>query len=70
MAQRGGLPSIAHVGHRRLAAHEWRRKAPPHGLGEALAVADAEMPPSFKWPDFKEGVAHFLEKRAPKFANI
>ena len=39
-------------------------------FGEALALADAEMPPSFKWPDFKEGVSHFLEKRAPKFANI
>ena len=39
-------------------------------FGEALAVADAEMPPSFKWPDFKEGVSHFLEKRAPKFADI
>jgi enoyl-CoA hydratase/carnithine racemase len=37
---------------------------------EALVAADAEMPPSFKWPDFKEGVSHFLEKRAPKFANI
>ncbi len=37
---------------------------------EALVAADAEMPPSFKWPDFKEGVAHFLEKRSPKFANI
>jgi enoyl-CoA hydratase/carnithine racemase len=39
-------------------------------FGEALAVADAEMPPSFKWPDFKEGVAHFLEKRAPRFSDI
>lgn len=39
-------------------------------FGEALEVADAEMPPSFRWPDFKEGVAHFLEKRPPKFANI
>jgi enoyl-CoA hydratase/carnithine racemase len=39
-------------------------------FGEALEIADAEMPPSFKWPDFKEGVAHFLEKRAPKFADI
>jgi enoyl-CoA hydratase/carnithine racemase len=39
-------------------------------FGEALEVADAEMPPSFKWPDFKEGVNHFLEKRAPKFADI
>ena len=26
-------------------------------FGEALETADAEMPPSFKWPDFKEGVA-------------
>jgi enoyl-CoA hydratase/carnithine racemase len=39
-------------------------------FGEALEVADAEMPPSFQWPDFKEGVNHFLEKRAPKFADI
>ncbi len=39
-------------------------------FGEALETADAEMPPSFKWPDFKEGVSHFLEKRAPKFADI
>jgi enoyl-CoA hydratase/carnithine racemase len=39
-------------------------------FGEALVTADAEMPPSFKWPDFKEGVDHFLEKRSPKFADI
>lgn len=39
-------------------------------FGEALEVADAEMPPSFRWPDFKEGVSHFLEKRVPKFADI
>jgi enoyl-CoA hydratase/carnithine racemase len=39
-------------------------------FGEALTTADAEMPPSFKWPDFKEGVDHFLQKRAPKFADI
>lgn len=39
-------------------------------FGEALVTADAEMPPSFKWPDFKEGVEHYLQKRAPKFADI
>ncbi len=39
-------------------------------FGEALEVADAEMPPSFQWPDFKEGVSHFLEKRTPKFSDI
>jgi enoyl-CoA hydratase/carnithine racemase len=39
-------------------------------FGEALDAADAEMPPSFVWPDFREGVSHFLEKRAPKFADI
>ncbi|HWD26095.1 MAG TPA: enoyl-CoA hydratase [Rhizomicrobium sp.] len=36
----------------------------------SLAAADAEMAPSFQWPDFKEGVNHFLEKRAAKFADI
>jgi enoyl-CoA hydratase/carnithine racemase len=39
-------------------------------FSEALEVADAEMPPSFRWPDFKEGVSHFLEKRTAKFADI
>jgi enoyl-CoA hydratase/carnithine racemase len=39
-------------------------------FGEALVTADAEMPPSFKWPDFKEGVDHYLQKRPPKFADI
>jgi len=39
-------------------------------FGEALVTADSEMPPSFKWPDFKEGVDHYLQKRAPKFADI
>ena len=33
----------------------------------ALAVADSEMQKSFKSEDFREGVAHYVEKRAPAF---
>ncbi len=33
----------------------------------ALAVADEEMQKSFASEDFKEGVAHYVEKRAPAF---
>lgn len=36
-------------------------------LAEAWAVADAEMVDSFRSEDFREGVAHFVEKRAPVF---
>lgn len=32
-------------------------------LGESIAAADADMAGSFASEDFKEGVAHFLEKR-------
>jgi enoyl-CoA hydratase/carnithine racemase len=38
-------------------------------FNEALHVADAEMQKSFGSEDFKEGVAHFVEKRAPKFSG-
>ncbi len=51
-----------------MKAQVW--KASFQTFGEALEVADAEMPPSFEWPDFKEGVSHFLEKRQPRFADI
>jgi enoyl-CoA hydratase/carnithine racemase len=40
------------------------------GFNEALAVADEEMRLSLANSEFKEGIAHFLEKRAPKFADI
>lgn len=51
-----------------MKAQVW--KACFQSFGEALEVADREMPPSFAWPDFKEGVSHFLEKRRPRFADI
>ena len=38
-------------------------------LAEACVEADQEMFASFKTEDFKEGVAHFVEKRAPRFVG-
>ena len=38
-------------------------------FNDALALADAEMQKSFASADFKEGVAHFVQKRAPAFTG-
>src|SRR5271155_731009 len=38
-------------------------------LGEALEIAEREMLASLQCEDFKEGVAHFVEKRAPGFTG-
>ncbi len=38
-------------------------------FNEALALADSEMHKSFASADFKEGVAHFVEKRSAAFTG-
>jgi enoyl-CoA hydratase/carnithine racemase len=38
-------------------------------LAESFELADREMLESLRCEDFKEGVAHFLEKRAPAFTG-
>jgi enoyl-CoA hydratase/carnithine racemase len=38
-------------------------------FNESLEVANAEMAKSFGTEDFKEGVAHFVEKRTPRFSG-
>ena len=44
-------------------------KAMVQDFNEALALADGEMQKSFASADFKEGVAHFVEKRAAAFTG-
>jgi enoyl-CoA hydratase/carnithine racemase len=51
-----------------MKAQVW--KANFQDFNAALATADEEMKTSLAHSEFKEGVAHFLEKRKPKFADI
>jgi enoyl-CoA hydratase/carnithine racemase len=44
-------------------------KALYQDLGDAIAVGDTEMQKSFATADFKEGVAHFVEKRPARFTG-
>jgi enoyl-CoA hydratase/carnithine racemase len=41
-----------------------------HTLADALAAADSLMLASFGAPDFAEGVASFVQRRAPSFAPV
>jgi enoyl-CoA hydratase/carnithine racemase len=44
-------------------------EAPFQTPGEAIALAETEMRASFQSADFREGVAHFLEKRPANFTG-
>jgi enoyl-CoA hydratase/carnithine racemase len=39
-------------------------------LGPAMEASEALTEASMKWPDLKEGIAAFVEKRLPRFARI
>jgi enoyl-CoA hydratase/carnithine racemase len=51
-----------------MKAQVW--KANFQDFNQSLATADAEMKTSLAHSEFKEGVAHFLEKRPARFADI
>lgn len=44
-------------------------EAPFRGLGEVIAEANREMYSSIQSEDFKEGVAHFIERRPARFTG-
>ncbi len=39
-------------------------------LGAAMQDTERRMDASYSWPEFKEGIASFVEKRPPSFARI
>jgi enoyl-CoA hydratase/carnithine racemase len=44
-------------------------EAPYQTLGDAVALANTEMVASIKSADFQEGVAHFQQRRPPRFTG-
>ncbi|MGE0483375.1 MAG: enoyl-CoA hydratase [Gammaproteobacteria bacterium] len=44
-------------------------RAVQQSLEDAILIGNAEMPASFASADFREGVAHFVEKRAARFSG-
>jgi enoyl-CoA hydratase/carnithine racemase len=78
------LPSDGFLANVQLIASELTRLASPRSIGvikkqvydslfqslaEAWDIADEEMAKSLSSDDFKEGVAHFVEKREPNFCG-
>lgn len=50
-----------------MKAQVWKAKF--QSLSEAITTGDSEMQKSFATDDFKEGVDHFVQKRAPRFTG-
>jgi enoyl-CoA hydratase/carnithine racemase len=44
-------------------------EAPCQTLGEAVALANAEMVQSIRSEDFTEGIQHFVERRPARFSG-